>query len=407
MRCFASRFGAWVGAAMILWATGASAQDPFDQFDRPVFGGVVGMAPPPPPPLTLQGFELHYRNPTVDPEQSIALRWTTGSAGADYMVFRQRLQVVKGVDSTGFMAFTLPQSELVAPGGWTEIATVPPDQRAFTDQDIPPVDLTLLPIERRALGEVYCYRAETTVESRQERLGIRKAISPVVCTRLRGLNAPSVRIASMGPGAITLMWQNNSQMRVDGYEVQYWEDLGGAVQSVILVGDGALRHTVAGLNPGKVYCGSVKTMDYYRSSQAATRRCVRTQAEPDPEPEIDERTFTVTLTRQQVVSDNPVFIPYVGRFPTSGLLPKGKLLKVELNSVWPSVFFVKPGHSTAECADADALVTLLPGQTLPEQGMIDAFGAAEPDLPILFVSCIGNSGPLLEWVPIKITYVTD
>lgn len=408
MNYFMSRMAASMTSILIGWASGALAQDPFDQLDQPVFGGTLGLAPPPPPPLTLQGFKLYSSPPaTIEPERSIGLHWTSSSAGADYKIFRQRIQLVAAVDAAGFMAFTYPQSELVAPGGWTEIGTRPPESRSFTDRDIPPVDLTLPPIERRALGEAYCYRVETTIERRQERLGIRKAISPVLCTRIRGLNAPTTEVESMNPGALTFMWQNNSEMRVDSFELQYWEDNGGAVQSVILVGDDALRHTVAGLTPDRVYCGRVKAMDFFGSSEASLRVCTRTQAEPTPDPEIDERIFTVMLARQQVVSDNPVYIPYVGRFPTLGSLPMGKLVKVELLNGWPNVLFVKPGHSTAECGDADALVVLNAGQTLPEQGMIDAFGAAQPDLPVLFVACLGSSGPLLEWVPIKITYTKN
>ncbi|MCI5207580.1 MAG: hypothetical protein D3910_02030 [Candidatus Electrothrix sp. ATG2] len=114
-----------------------------------------------------------------------------------------------------------------------------------------------------------------------------------------------------------------------------------------------------------------------------------------------EKTFTVQLARQDIFEG---YIPYTGRFPTIGPLPRGILKKVRSVTGYPSLSFVKSGYSTRDCNQANAVVRLAPGKELSPAKMKRLFGSKTPALPVYFVACSGASQRLYNWIPIKITY---
>ena len=80
------------------------------------------------------------------------------------------------------------------------------------------------------------------------------------------------------------------------------------------------------------------------------------------------------------------------------------------NSVW--LGFLKPGHGSDDCGEADAYVLLRPGDTMSGAQMAEAFGSQSPELPITFVACsgaVGEAGPQGELrfpaLPLNISYV--
>ncbi|MCP3889377.1 MAG: hypothetical protein GY781_13340 [Gammaproteobacteria bacterium] len=112
-------------------------------------------------------------------------------------------------------------------------------------------------------------------------------------------------------------------------------------------------------------------------------------------------TFTVQLQRQDIVQGN---IPYTGRFPTIGQLPSGILKNVRSITGYPLLSFVKPGRSTEDCNQANAVVRLNPGNELSPANIKTLFGSKTPALPVYFNACAGASQQLYNWIPIKITY---
>jgi hypothetical protein len=101
-------------------------------------------------------------------------------------------------------------------------------------------------------------------------------------------------------------------------------------------------------------------------------------------------------------------VPYVGAFPTNGgLLPAGNLTEVKSTPWNPTLFFVKPGKSTADCNDPGAVVALAADNKLSSDDMETLYGSSTPRLPIVFLTCAAPTGPLLNMIPINITYTKD
>jgi hypothetical protein len=79
------------------------------------------------------------------------------------------------------------------------------------------------------------------------------------------------------------------------------------------------------------------------------------------------------------------------------------------NSVW--LGFLKPGHGSDDCNNADAYVRLEAGTTMTADQMAEAFGAENPELPITFVACSGASADagaggqlVVPALPLNISY---
>jgi len=128
---------------------------------------------------------------------------------------------------------------------------------------------------------------------------------------------------------------------------------------------------------------------------------------PTVTPPTQPATRTVTLTRQQV-TQGP--IPYLGKFPPFGVVPPGVLLQIRIPQIGfsdTSVLFVKPGHSTEECNDPNAVIQVNEGQTTTSAQISAIYGQSQPPFstvsPLYFVACIGKSGPLVDTMDIEIT----
>lgn len=113
-----------------------------------------------------------------------------------------------------------------------------------------------------------------------------------------------------------------------------------------------------------------------------------------------ERTASVTLRAQPIVQG---YRPFTAEF---GRNVRGALLDVRNAFSGVAISFVKPGRSTAECGNPDAVVVLGPRSALTADQRRAAFGSAEPRLPVTFVACV-SSTTQLDSVPVNITYRVD
>lgn len=235
-------------------------------------------APPPAPPTRIENFIFSSARSPRTAEDSVQMTWKRVSFGDEYRVYRQVLQLIAGQEA-GTTAFVPPPQERVSPEGWALIKTSRQTGfNGFQDEDIPPINMELPPESRRRLGMVYCYRVEASGNGRE-------AISPVICTRHRGLNAPRIEsFTSFSPSQIGIIWEDLSVM-APGYKVMWKEDEGVTRTRTIMASDLQYYRTVLnGLLPETEYCVWVQSIDLYGGSANESAGCVWTEQEPDPEP---------------------------------------------------------------------------------------------------------------------------
>jgi hypothetical protein len=123
---------------------------------------------------------------------------------------------------------------------------------------------------------------------------------------------------------------------------------------------------------------------------------------PKPEPP-PQTVFSVAL-RRQIIVQGP--IPYLGSFG-SGLDP-GVITRVKNTETTATLHFVKPGHSTQECTNPSAVVSVAPGATMTADQLKAAFGSTSPRVPIAFVACLSRPGPgLVDLAFIEIEFKRD
>jgi hypothetical protein len=352
------------------------------------------VAEPSPPPLPIDDFRLWYFA-TLAEESSVQMTWRDPGVGGITKVLRQIVPLTTFAMPSGFQA---PAPTSVSPFAWTVVGVVENEgfdegtHHHFSDEDIPAINESLPKAARRPLGSLYTYRLEVSG-------GERSARSPVLSTRNRGINSPSIEsIAGISDSEIHVKWRDNSKL-ASGFRVSFFAETVDNVQVITINGTTKLDQMIQGLLPDTEYMVWVGAWDHYGRS-SVDGELVRTMPAPNAEPE--DMTFDLSLDRQMVYEGH---IPYLGRFPTAGNLPSGTLRKVSLHSVWPALLFVKPGRSTAECDDPDAVVLLAPGTSLTAAEMTELFGAETPDLPIVFLACQAYATPTVyDWIPIRITY---
>jgi hypothetical protein len=108
---------------------------------------------------------------------------------------------------------------------------------------------------------------------------------------------------------------------------------------------------------------------------------------------------SVTMNAQPVTQG---FVPFLGYFG-GGVGFKSVLTEVRNPSSGSNLSFVKPGHSTQECGNANAVIGLAPGAALTASQMTTLYGSATPSLNnnrIAFLACaVTNSSSV--WVNVK------
>lgn len=362
---------------------------------RPVYeGGDKVIAPP--SPIRIDDFGFSYRRSPHTAEESVQLEWRRVSFAEEYRVYRQKIPLVIVSNQSGTTTFSLPDSSIVSPNGWFLLRTLDfNNANMFLDKDVPAVDMSVNPAARRPLGMAYCYQVKASGNGQE-------AKSPIICTRLRGINTPITQsVTATSPNRIGIVWEDRSNMEL-GYKVTYRQSDGGAKQTVTLLGADRRRFILDGLLPNTEYCLSAQTFDYYGLSEPDSMRCAKTEPLPDTEPE--DKTFTLQLQRQDIYEGK---IPYEGRFPIFDSPSNGVLKKVRGANGYPFLRFVKPGHDTGDCDQPNATVQLNPGEELSTADMQALYGSETPALPIYFYACAGPSTQLYDRIPINLTYQND
>jgi len=117
-------------------------------------------------------------------------------------------------------------------------------------------------------------------------------------------------------------------------------------------------------------------------------------------------TVKVALRRQEV--GVAMFPPYLGE-----LHGNGKLKEITVPNAGGflgnlvGISFVKGGHNTDECGDAEAVVFASAGSTLDEDKIKEIFGGSVPSVddanPVFFVACVVTKSAFPESVTITVT----
>jgi hypothetical protein len=322
------------------------------------------------------------------------MKWRDPGIGGTTKILRQIVPLATFAMPSGFQ---FPAEPDVTPYDWQVIGVKEPasggiGDRYFWDEDIPEVDESLPKAARRPLGSVYTYRLEISG-------GEGSARSEVIATRIRGINGPDIEsIDGISDSEIHVSWRDFSKL-ASGYRVRFFQSETGFDEGAITINGTTRRdQVITGLSPDTEYVVTVTAWDHYGSSGDDSAKA-RTKPAADAKPE--DMTFDLRLIRQIVYEGH---IPYLGRFPTAGYLPSGTLRKVSLGSTFPALLFVKPGESTADCGDPNAVVLLAPGNSLTAAEMTELFGSETPDLPIVFLACAQFTPTLYDYIPIRITY---
>ena len=226
-------------------------------------------------------------------------------------------------------------------------------------------------------------------------------------TRCRPERPTDLRVTDVAQGSISLAWSDNSDNE-DGFRIRFrgrkpgFSDDEGTVSR----GRNQTSASLTGLRGGFDYTVSVAAFNAAGESAHSNEAQATTPAV--------EETRTVSLERQIIVQGN---VPYLGAFPSFGVVPKGHLLRIRVPGTGLpnlALAFVKRGHSTAECGNPSAVVVLSEGQTSTPQQLTDIFGVSEPEFtaldPVTFLACIAldpPTSPLPDRVMIEITVVFE
>lgn len=113
-------------------------------------------------------------------------------------------------------------------------------------------------------------------------------------------------------------------------------------------------------------------------------------------------TAQLTMNEQSTVGG---FIPFRGQFPPFGSTQPGTVTSISYPAsgfLDSSLQFVKTGHSTAECGNANAVVTLNEGQTTTPAQLSAIFGTATPSFsttsPLAVVACFVGPTPTPSFI---------
>ena len=131
----------------------------------------------------------------------------------------------------------------------------------------------------------------------------------------------------------------------------------------------------------------------------------------NPPPPGTQFNTTLTMVKQTPLS----FFTYLGSYPSFGSVPPFHLvgLKFPQNSFTADevLAFVKPGHNTEQCGDANAVVLLAEGQSLTPAQITALYGSSQPHFttatPLVSVACWNGPAPVPGFINLEITLQND
>ncbi|ERN42642.1 fibronectin type III domain protein, partial [Rubidibacter lacunae KORDI 51-2] len=219
--------------------------------------------------------------------------------------------------------------------------------------------------------------------------------------------APSNLEVQVDGRNISLTWQDNS-INEDGFEIVWRGTKEGSSEhngSQKINTPNRESYTLTELKQGFNYCIRVKAFNEGGESSNTRSACAKIPIAP--------REFSVTLKRQPIIEG---FVPYLGKYPEFGIA-SGRLQKIRIPQIGSRDFvlrFVKPGFSTANCGNPNAVISIPEGGTTTSEEIMQIYGVTEPRYssaqPISFLACYAHSNPsspLPTNIPIMITVTSD
>lgn len=344
-----------------------------------------------PPKPKINNFRITDRST----ENSIFLLWDKLSLITEYKLYRTiSLLMALPVQNNSFFSTHIPKADNFQSYGGRKLIKVLNIAHGFSDRDISPLNIEN---PSRSLGQRYCYTLEAWKNDQIY------AESKKVCTDRRGINsAVNVKgIETSTPyNSFRITWEDRASFEDGFYLDVYRTDKNPSLRRKIkVVGKNKESFLLKNLLPDTNYYVGVTAYDFYGES-GENGINIKTSKSPEITPEPEIKTFTLTLSRQEIVEG---MIPYFGRFSISN----GRLEKVKLLSQWPTLYFVKSGFNTSQCNQSNAVVVLNPSSELSSSQMQTLFGSIKPSSPIDFVACAQATQTLLNWIPIKLFYTKD
>lgn len=207
----------------------------------------------------------------------------------------------------------------------------------------------------------------------------------------------NVRITNKTTSSLTLAW-DQSGFNESRYLINYGKS-GGSTQTIAVPGH-VTSHNFGSLAENTQYCFTVQGESTYDISPESARVCGRTNSEPPPPPNNGPFTTSIFMARQPIVQG---FVPYLGTF---GPINEGAIIaKINFPTQFPAVLLVKPGFSTNDCGNSNAVVRVHGDMTADQKKAI--WGSATPRISGLqklpFVGCT-TSSQLPNLLPVNITW---
>lgn len=213
----------------------------------------------------------------------------------------------------------------------------------------------------------------------------------------------NLRVTSVTAQTIDVSWSESNPVSVelDGFDLYITH--GGGTNSFVH-GPADRTASFTGLQSGVEY--EIR-IDAFNANGYSSSNVINVTTPIVPQ------VVTMSLQRQTIV-EGP--IPYAGQFPPFGTVQAGHLLQiaVPINSGVLALRIVKVGHSSEECGDDNAVVTVLEGsQTTPTE-LAAIFGVPYPikfsTSGISLVACVAQPGgePIPpNFVNIELTVIYD
>jgi len=202
-----------------------------------------------------------------------------------------------------------------------------------------------------------------------------------------------------------LTWKKNNSSS-DLIKQQISISQGGSSSEITVRGDvSSYKFNVGSKNTN--YCFNVTAFSKWSSESSNRSRSICENLDNDqPTPSDEEVTTSISMVRQEIIEG---FIPYLGTF---GPITSGVTIKnINFPTQRPPVYLVKPGFSTGDCGNSNAVILVHGDMTSAQK--IEVFGADEINLTgtqrLTLIGCASatSSSNPSNWLPVNITWVRN
>jgi hypothetical protein len=228
--------------------------------------------------------------------------------------------------------------------------------------------------------------------------------SPAMIVDGRPLERPSLSVENVQPTEATVVWRSVGTPQASGFEVTLTGPHGSVTEQVApQPGTGlsnlSYRRTVTDLQPNTRYHVQI-TVHRDLWGDTDTQGDVMTLPQS-----VDNGPYTTSITMSLQLNNVDGYLAYAGRF--GPISDTGAVISnVNFPTQFAPVFLVKPGHSTSECGNPNAVVRVYGDMTADQK--IAVWGTASLSIAGLqtlnFVGCIATPEVVPGWLPVNITW---